>query len=220
LVLLPLGHEWPDENRTVFSLEELLQLCGGDLARIREAELSMSPERFIATHTKELESLDGEEMIVGLAPRSGPMSMGEILATRGWLEGELPFLSNALWILFVNEEEEFFLLRQLEEQGAYDARLKSLDEPPPVWTRHRCPEQKFLVLLTRACDPGAIHQRAEEHFAVMRFRRTDKHPATIPVSSDPPLEIQSFPIPRPARLPALSSSGLRILSSKPGDTKK
>lgn len=209
LILLPLGHEWPGKDDRVFSMEQLLDACGGDLDTVMKAEPNMGCERFIANVTVPLFDRHGnDEIIVALAPReSMSMSMGEILSTRAWLEGEIPFLAHALWLLFVNEGSEFFFLEQMKEQGTLDGKI-SIDEPPPEWTLTRYQEQKFLVLSTRASNLDEVATRADEHFQRVRFKRASPHPATIPAPSDPPRAAQHIQIPRPPANP--SFSGLKL----------
>ena len=210
LILLPLGHSWPeDEDQRVFSMEELLDACGADLSLMCSAEQGMSPEAFVSKYSVQLyKEFQFAENIVAIAARGdSPMVMGEVLATRAWLEGEMPFLAQALWLLFVNEECELWFMGQLSAQGTFDAKI-SVDGPPPEWTLTRYQEQKFLVLTTRVSDIDLVRERAEEHFERIRFKNASPHPPTIPAPSDPP-SIRPIVVPLAPRIP--SRAGLRLV---------
>lgn len=212
-VLLPLGREWPGKDHRVFSFEELLELCGADFERVIAASSGMKPEEFIARYNAELFALEEEEVVVAIASHGGsPMNLGEILAARAWLESEVNLLARALWTLFINEEAEYWLMTQLSRQGTYDTDPKSLGEPPPFWTLSRYQEQKFLVVLTRACNAEAITDRVEDYFSLRRFKDASPHPPTIPAPSDPPNGTYRLQIPRSPRTPSLT--GLKLKGTK------
>lgn len=201
-VLLPLGRSWPTSTEEAwFPLEELLGYCGADTTLMLEAGEKESVETFLSHHAGPIKA-HKEPFIIAL---SGAHSVGHILSTWGWAVGEFPFLTRALWILFINDAlpDGLFLSAELEEHGSVDRDMKD-PEQIVVWKPRVSPSLEFLVIRTKCINVDFLRKYSDEHFPGERL--TVRAAETDPPSSAFP----KIPVARVPSITSVTSSGLRL----------
>lgn len=152
LVLFP--HGQPDSLHHRSLCSEYVIRCGGDLARVIDAP-SDAVDRFAAYVSRIRGLREGAEQALVVMTRTNPLAL-TIIDGRKRLEAVVPALRRALWVIYVDPEQDPFFLSTAERYGTLGGAL----DAAPIWVGPG--PARFLVLSSQVRDGDLVSARADE----------------------------------------------------------
>lgn len=175
LTLFPHG---PSSPETQGCLREMLLHCGADHARMiethfRKPDKSIDLDRYI-TYIGRLDDVKNADPPPILVITQTLLFYSNVIATRAAIVKALPTLSTAMWIIFVDPNENPFYVRNTEERGDLNDEIHNA----PVWT-DRETKYRYLLLTTETKDMSVIKRQASDLNQLLLSPRLRRASATL-----------------------------------------
>ena len=152
LVLYPYGP--PDDDRNRERCAQLVLWCGGTVDRtLDNADQAM--DRYISYLSRIRGLRDATENALVVLTRTIPLPL-TVVELRARMEGAIPALRSARWVLYVDDERDPFFEKNALQLGHLTGALSEA----PLWVGPRgCP---FLVLSPLVRDRSAVDLALDE----------------------------------------------------------
>jgi hypothetical protein len=151
LLLLPQGAA--ARRREHESLLQLLLACGADLQRVFEAS-GETIEQF-ALHLSKASVLPTNSEPLVVLTKTSPLALS-VIQTRKILEGLLPPLRTAAWVIFYDPFDDPFFAVEVGKRGVLDDEINRA----PIWSTYG--EGEYLVLVPESRHQGSLRVRVFE----------------------------------------------------------
>lgn len=150
LVFFPHGRVKDPEAQQ--ACEALLMHCDADVSRFVDTSAESIEANFKVV--KRLENIvNGRAPVIVALTRTSPLAL-QVIHRRRRLSGEFPSLTQALWVIFMDEKQDPFFESEAEKLGSFDSPLAS----SPIW-RENTTDERYLVLTPSTKDIGLLRSQ-------------------------------------------------------------
>lgn len=150
IALFPHGPASDPEARQ--TCEGLLLHCGADVSRIVDTTPT-SLEGFVKSVGCMDGVRDGSVPSIIVLTRTSPVAL-LVLKLRRQVCTEFPALSQALWVIFVDDRQEPFFQSEAEKLGTFDGPLAQ----SPIW-HEQATDDRYIILTPQTKDAGNLQSQ-------------------------------------------------------------